>query len=343
MNLLMTAPLHDSRGNVKYFIGAQIDVSGLAKDCNGLEALRRLVREEEASRNARSGAARNEDAEAKREKDEFQELSEMLNLHELEMVRRYGGRMHRESAEDPSDKTHNNRDASWHQPRLLIQDGSPELSAQENPFNKRVSGKLSGVYEHYLLLRPYPSLQILFASPSLRVPGMLQSPFLNRIGGSGRVREELANAMSTGRGVTAKVRWISKHDRDGRNRWIHCTPLLGQDGKVGVWMVVIVDAEEKNKERAAPPVDPTIGRPKTPSRQYRETPIHQQRAAHHSDADSLFDFEAAVPTNIPRGQGVARGYPHRMERDGHQGRSRYDDDQSSVGGNSVAASSYSLR
>lgn len=30
----------------------------------------------------------------------------------------------------------------------------------------------------------------------------------------------------------------------GKARWIHCTPLLGSDDRVGVWMVVMVEAEE---------------------------------------------------------------------------------------------------
>jgi len=43
MNLLMCAPLLDSRGATRYMIGAQIDVSGLAKDCAGLDALQTLI------------------------------------------------------------------------------------------------------------------------------------------------------------------------------------------------------------------------------------------------------------------------------------------------------------
>ncbi len=31
--------------------------------------------------------------------------------------------------------------------------------------------------------------------------------------------------------------------RTSKQRWIHCTPLLGSDDKVGVWMVVMVESE----------------------------------------------------------------------------------------------------
>ena len=47
MNLLMTAPLCDSRGKIRYFIGAQVDVSGLVKECTELESLQRLLEMQE--------------------------------------------------------------------------------------------------------------------------------------------------------------------------------------------------------------------------------------------------------------------------------------------------------
>jgi hypothetical protein len=124
----------------------------------------------------------------------------------------------------------------------------------------------------YILIRPAPSLRILFTSPSLRVPGILQSPFLHRIGGSTRVRADLEAALGEGRGVTAKIRWLSRPDPngegEGRPRWIHCTPLLGHSGSVGVWMIVLVDEEGPaprasssagKRFRQAPPVSTNIG------------------------------------------------------------------------------------
>ena len=135
-------------------------------------------------------------------------------------------------------------------------------------------------------MRPYPSLRILFASPSQRLPGILQSPFLNKIGGSPRVREELTTAFAEGRGVTAKVRWISKADDTGKNKWIHCTPLLGQSGQIGVWMVVIVD-DEKNSDRWAGGgrAPPQIA---TPERSWTPAIVNGHRVAgssHHGSGD----------------------------------------------------------
>ncbi|KAG7149241.1 Phototropin like protein [Verticillium longisporum] len=45
MNLLMMAPLYDSRGTIRYFIGAQVDVSGLVKESSGLDAMKKLMAE----------------------------------------------------------------------------------------------------------------------------------------------------------------------------------------------------------------------------------------------------------------------------------------------------------
>ncbi|KAF2224988.1 hypothetical protein BDZ85DRAFT_86948 [Elsinoe ampelina] len=246
MNLLMIAPLHDAQGKIRYFIGAQVDVSNLAKDATDLDGLRRLILREQDPDFAA-------EADEMNKKDHFHALSEMFNTHELQVVRRNGGRMHRELDEtDRSSITSN-------QARLVITDATSDVLDAKNaslPRQEkeqiRASGRLQGPYQHYLLLRPYPSLRILFTSPSLRIPGMLQSPFLSRIGGSSRVRSELSQAFSEGRGVTAKIRWLTKIDEngegEGRSRWIHATPLLNHRGEIGVWMVVLVDAETREGE-----------------------------------------------------------------------------------------------
>ena len=90
---------------------------------------------------------------------------------------------------------------------------------------------------------------------------------MNKIGGSNRVRDELTAAFADGRGVTAKVRWVTKADDEGRNKWIHCTPLLGTNGQIGVWMVVIVN-EEKPGRRI-----PTGGRQAPTVPQRSTTPV----------------------------------------------------------------------
>lgn len=305
MNLLMIAPLMDSRGNIRYFIGAQVDVSGLVKDCSELEGLAKMVEQEQDS-----DAGANYDAEATK-KDEFQSLSEMLNGAELETVRRFGGRMHKEYVDDSDVES-----IAQGRPRLRLKDSSPEVQDRRrdnsigmagNSAKERLNGKLQGVYQHYLLVRPAPSLRILFTSPSLRVPGILQSPFLHRIGGSSRVRTDLAEALGEGRGVTAKIRWLAKADEhgegEGRPRWIHCTPLLGHSGAVGVWMIVLVDEEgaanhigQGRRFRPAPPVAETIGGKEWDSR------------AHHSRSRERRPINAYDKENERRGGGGGGGY-----------------------------------
>jgi len=88
------------------------------------------------------------------------------------------------------------------------------------------------------------------------------SKFLDRIGGPAKIRDQILDALSSGVGVTARITWLpnpqpnvtdrdvnvhersgSEHASDGKPRWIHCTPLMGSDEKVGVWMVVMVENE----------------------------------------------------------------------------------------------------
>ena len=133
LNMLMVAPLRDSRGHLRYYIGAQVDVSGLAKECTELPGLQRMLEERDSPRE-------------EEDKDEFQELSEMFNIAELDIVRKHGGRMHREHAEEKDEASN-----TWHRPRLLLKgDSSGSRDPQpvvEQPA-RTVHGRLSGVYSH---------------------------------------------------------------------------------------------------------------------------------------------------------------------------------------------------
>ncbi|KAG9636363.1 hypothetical protein KCU64_g14616, partial [Aureobasidium melanogenum] len=296
INLLMTAPLYDSKGTLRYFIGAQVDVSGLLKEMTGMEALKRMMNHDE-----------DEDGQ-QRPNNEFESLSEMFSTTELDTVRQCGGRMHREQIDDERDSGVQPR------PRLLITDQSDEnMNQSPQLFNNSASGlnkvqrmpengKLAGVYEHYLLVRPAPSLRILFTSPSLRVPGILQSPFLSRVGGSPRVRSELAQAFTEGRGVTAKIRWLTRIEEDGedegRSRWIHCTPLIGHGGAVGVWMVVLVDEEgsqSKRRFRPAPPVSQVIG-----GKEFDPKAMKEKEERERARIDMIVDGDVERPGSSAR-------------------------------------------
>ncbi|KAJ5964048.1 PAS-associated C-terminal [Penicillium vulpinum] len=233
MNLLQCAPLCDSQGRVKYFVGAQIDVSGLAMEGASMESFMELQNKH-----------RDPDEESiaeppePEEKNEFRELSELFSPRELSIVQQHGGHLFQPVKNDTS--PHHPR--SWLQPDASLERETEaiRLHDMKSPFFRM---SFAGVYENYLLVRPYPSLRILFTSPALQIPGMLQSPFLSRIGSSSAVKEELLQAMMVGRSVTARIKWTTRANPDGRNRWIHCTPLLASNGQVGVWMVVVVDDE----------------------------------------------------------------------------------------------------
>ncbi|OJJ46033.1 hypothetical protein ASPZODRAFT_67220 [Penicilliopsis zonata CBS 506.65] len=236
MNLLQCAPLCDSTGKIRYFIGAQIDVSGLAMDGANMESLQTL-----AARKRRLKEPGTPE-EPQDRKSEFIELSELMSPQELTTSRTHGGKLFKPASSLHSDRCssrNTNSNVHWADE---CEDGE---APDPLPLKPSPAISLAGVYENYLLVRPYPSLRILFTSPSLRIPGILQSSFFSRIGGSASVRDDLLRAMIAGRSVTARVRWLNRYDDHGRGRWVHCTPLLANNGGVGVWMVILVDDEEQ--------------------------------------------------------------------------------------------------
>ena len=89
MNLLLIAPLTDSRGLLRYHLAAQVDVSGLVKDCAEMPSLRRLL-----DLHAQGEQAPNPQKPSAEKNDELRELSEMLNQDEMATIRRYGGQLH---------------------------------------------------------------------------------------------------------------------------------------------------------------------------------------------------------------------------------------------------------
>ncbi|KAF6221139.1 hypothetical protein HO133_002820 [Letharia lupina] len=233
----MCVPLRDQSGKVRYYLGAQVDITGLVNDCTGLATLKKIV---ERNNEHRSHVTNRDIPKETLQRDEFEQLSEAFNSQELEQLITLRRRQQLQSEEGfiytESEKRQRDDDSTSRTP-LTDLDDSFQLNGQG-------SAPPLGYYKTYLLVRPYPSLRILFASPDLRIPGILQSPLLSRIGGSSRVRGDLAHALEVGRKVTAKVQWVSKTATKSRARWIHCTPLLGVNDTIGVWMVILVDDED---------------------------------------------------------------------------------------------------
>lgn len=148
MNLLMIAPLMDSRGVIRYYIGAQVDVSGLLKSCSELPGLAKLVDDEYERKHSTKSIK-------KHKRDEFQELSEMFNGAELDTVRRHGGSMHREYVDDSDTDSMHGGNAQ--RPRLMLSDPTQEILDKHKEQiapgvptveKERINGKLAGVYQN---------------------------------------------------------------------------------------------------------------------------------------------------------------------------------------------------
>lgn len=320
MNLLMITPLLDGNGRVRYYLGAQIDTSGLLKDFYGFEHLQSHFDSgtyiEDSDEEGHSSPWEEDDPS----RDELKELSELFNHDELEVIRQHGGRLHHPDLQEPSstwkkkqrlvllpemtgvgggDAVRVGADgetvtfARWEadgerygdsslrgsakggqsvrshdsQSHRILKSQSDHMGSSsdstrfcstQTSFAAQHGGHLGGVYDHYLLVRPAPHLRILFASPLLRIPGMVQTSLMDHIGGSAQLRQQIEQALYRGQSVTAKVKWNASPRKvppspttDGsipqvvnRNRWIHATPLLGRNSEVGVWMVVLVDEEK---------------------------------------------------------------------------------------------------
>lgn len=287
MNLLLTAPLYDNRGSVRYFIGAQIDVSGLIEDGRGLDSFAHYLAESRPTRNRDSDQSN--ESTSQRHLKTLSEFGQMLSLDESSVFQHHS---RASSVQDNASTISYRGNHSRQEPglrrtrRVLGNDDDDEGEGKDKNAwalsSIGPSGKLPGVYqnvnfppshpaprqltvhEQYLLVRPHPSLRIIFVSPALRIPGLLQSPFLSRIGGPSHVREGLLDAFESGAAVTAKVTWLphgqenndmtngdsrpssrrgGQPDQSARARYISCTPLLGSDDQVGVWMVVMVENE----------------------------------------------------------------------------------------------------
>lgn len=142
MNLLQMAPLCDSRGNIRYFIGAQIDVSGLAMEGAQMESLQSIQ--------ALKDNGESDGQTTKESKSEFQELGELLSPRELQNVRQHGGSLFQPIVnEDPHH-------------RLFLQDSDTESEIhapsqeQQNPGpGPAPSLSLTGVYKNVCPIPPY--------------------------------------------------------------------------------------------------------------------------------------------------------------------------------------------
>ncbi|KAI1112619.1 hypothetical protein F5Y14DRAFT_254105 [Nemania sp. NC0429] len=319
MNLLMIAPLYDNRGHIRYHLGAQVDVSGLLRECAGLASLGELVvRKQRQSESSAKHRYQNLD-ELRPSRDVLSDLAETLTLSELRIVQASGNMMYNTHSGKPT-STGSNPSTNDSKVPSLIRDEEPPV--EEVPLANSTSSSsvpipsspstslpshLRSIFDHYLLVRPCPTLRILFASPSLRVPGILQSPFMSRIGGPQSIRDAISQAFRDGDGITTKIQWLARPMpsgltpslvlQGGRSRWIHTTPLLGVNGAVGVWMVVLVDDEEGKKKKKTTQQQRAPGAP----------PIPIPVKLFSLDRRRPFDVDFGVGVGNPETENLANG------------------------------------
>lgn len=136
----MHAPLRDSFGKIRYFMGAQVDVTSAVNDTTDFESLRRVITQQQCQCSSPGASATTED---EKKKDKFQELSEMLDMQELQTARKWGARMLQEQPEDEDDSIR----TKWRRPGVLWKDPSSERMEGSEPTG-RGNGKLSGFYQN---------------------------------------------------------------------------------------------------------------------------------------------------------------------------------------------------
>jgi len=139
------------------------------------------------------------------------------------------------------------------------------------------------------------------------------------------VRDGLSEAFEQGAAVTAKVTWIpqGRSSDDGeesrpssrrggggaafgesaqqqRTRYISCTPLLGSDDQVGVWMVVMVENEL---------VTGSLASRTAALNRYNEPQVPPTTSEYQRESDSIDSIDA-----ISNGVGEGRAGHARFER-----------------------------
>ncbi len=156
-NLLMCAPLYDDKGIVRYFIGAQIDVTGLVMEGLGVESFRALLHKDEHKESELEVTHHNRKLQQTmtgRVKDthtKLQELSMMFSQDESDIVGKNirGGDDSSDSGSVKSGVPTSVKNRG--QPRRVIDEIGDPLAGLANlmiPSGHLVNFNLPGVYKH---------------------------------------------------------------------------------------------------------------------------------------------------------------------------------------------------
>lgn len=153
MNLLMIAPLYDNRGTVRYFLGAQVDVSGLIEDGRGLDSLSRCLEEKNQQRRREIDLV--QESAPKKSLRTLDEFGQMLSVDESAVFQ-----SHSRSGSMPDNVSSTNyssrgvsrrRELGQRLARRVLgtEEGDEEDERSPWAFSSiRHSGKLPGVYQN---------------------------------------------------------------------------------------------------------------------------------------------------------------------------------------------------
>ena len=165
LNLLMVAPLYDNRGAVRYFIGAQVDVSGLVEGGRGIESFERLLSDDELhiDQQRALGSELEGSKKAKAPLEHLAELGQMFSYEECNTVQSVS--RSNSLRDEPSLKGTASRSIGTGKPgapisrlgnrRVLGDEPKPEDDEKNNwgLSATTLSGRLPGVYHSVRLSR----------------------------------------------------------------------------------------------------------------------------------------------------------------------------------------------
>jgi PAS domain S-box-containing protein len=181
VNMLLLAPLHDDKSNVKYYLGAQVDASQLIEGAaggKGMEGLERCLVRREMEEQKQSGGDKN----AKQiVLEKLRDLSMTFDLEESAVVQSQSRRNSISRTEDEvQPKVRAARRRLDDEDEAELGNGGDDIGNENESTlpewkisQKASTGKLPGIYEKYLLVRPYPSLRTIFVSQGARNLGKI--------------------------------------------------------------------------------------------------------------------------------------------------------------------------
>lgn len=102
----MCVPLRDQSGKVRYYLGAQLDITNLLFDCTGLPSLGKVIKRQKEHRALMNSGDVSPD---NLHEDEFEQLSQVFNPKELEQLLALRQRQQLEAEEDVIDLDMANR------------------------------------------------------------------------------------------------------------------------------------------------------------------------------------------------------------------------------------------